>query len=173
MATPGAPHQRYAAVDVQLADFEDELWRTLEFQLLVNTNRTFWEEMDELDRDSINGIYGAVEHGCREMAERYKGTPVANILNVFKHVLGMMIEVGMNVPWPQNPDFHTERVLVNAMNVMDYYAAFRPEMIRVNHHAHLLQRNWRKVITDPTHPACRRRLDREFVDLYQVNHLCN
>ena len=84
----------------------------------------------------------------------------------------MMIEVGMNVPWPQNPDFHTERVLVNAMNVMDYYAAFRPEMLRVNHHAHLLQRNWRKVITDPTHPACRRRLDREFVDdivdLYQV-----
>jgi hypothetical protein len=166
MATPGA--RRYAAVDVQLADFEDELWRTLEFQLLVNTNRTFWEEMDELDQTSIDGIYGAIEHGCHDMAERYKGTPVADILNVFKHVLGMMIHVGMNVPWPMNPDLHTERVLANAMNVMDYYAAFRPEMIRVNHHAQLLQRNWRKVITDPTHPACRRRLDGEFAGLYQA-----
>jgi hypothetical protein len=164
MAAPGAPHKRFAAVDVQIADFDEELWRTIEFQLLVNTNRTHWYETDELDAESLNGIDWAIDHGCREMSARYKGTTIGGILDEFKQVLSMMLRIAMNVPWPTNPDLHTERVMANVRNEVDYYGIFRTEMIRLNHHAHLLQRNWRKAISDPSHLACRRRLNREFVE---------
>jgi hypothetical protein len=164
MATPGAPHKRFAAVDVQIADFDEELWRTIEFQLIINTNRTYWHEYDELDEESIRGIDWAIDHGCREMTARYQGTTVGEILTEFKMVLSMMLRVAMDVPWPANPDLHTERVIANVRNEVAYYNAFRDEMIRLNHHAHLLQRNWRKAISDPSHLACRRRLNREFVE---------
>jgi hypothetical protein len=164
MATPGAPHKRFAAVDVQIADFDEELWRTIEFQLIINTNRTYWHEHDELDEESVRGIDWAIDHGCREMTARYKGTSVGEILIEFKMVLSMMLRVSMDVPWPANPDRHTERVMANVRAEVDYYNAFRAEMIRLNHHAHLLQRNWRKAISDPSHLACRRRLNREFVE---------
>jgi len=164
MATPGAPHRRFVAVDAQIADFDEELWRTIEFQLLVNTNRTYWQENDELDVDSMGGIDWAIDHGCREMVARYKGTAIEGILSEFKQILSMMLRVAMDVPWPVNPDRHTERVIMNVRNEVDYYNVFRAEMIRLNHHAHLLQRNWRKAISDPSHPACRRRLNREFVE---------
>jgi len=162
MSTPGAPHKRFAAVDVQLADFEEELWRTIEFQLIINTNRAYWHAYDELDDESTRGIHWAVDHGCREMTARYQGTTVSGILVEFKQILRMMLRAAMNVPWPADPDRHTERVIANVRAEVDYYNAFRDEMIRLNHHAHLLQRNWRKAISDPGHLACRRRLNREF-----------
>ena len=162
MSTPGAPTKRFAGVDVQLADFDEELWRTIEFQLLVNTNRTYWFEMDTLDDDSIRGIDWAIEHGCREMTARYQGTSVDRILAEFKQILSMMLRVAIDVPWPADPDLHIERIIANVRTEVDYYNVFRTEMIRLNHHAHLLQRNWRKAISDPGHLACRRRLNREF-----------
>jgi hypothetical protein len=42
------------------------------------------------------------------------------------------------------------------------YAPLRTEMIMANHNAEVLQRTWRRCITDPSHPACRRRLEYEF-----------
>jgi hypothetical protein len=171
METLGAPHRRFVAVDAQLADFEEELWRTIEFQLLINTNWTYWFELDELDDQSLNGIDWAIDHGCREMAARYRGTPVDGILTEFKQILSMMLHVAMNVPWPTDPERYIERIIENIRNEVDCYALFRDEMIRLNHHAHLLQRNWRKAITDPSHLACRRRLNREFEE--DMEHLRN
>jgi hypothetical protein len=42
------------------------------------------------------------------------------------------------------------------------YAPLRTEMIMANHNAEVLHRTWRRCITDPSHPACRRRLMYEF-----------
>jgi len=41
--------------------------------------------------------------------------------------------------------------------------------VMMNHHAQVLQRTWRKCITDPNHPACRRRLEYEFQDLMNIS----
>ena len=151
-------------MDAQIADFDEELWRTIEFQLLVNINRTYWYENDKLDVSAINGISWAIDYGCREMIERYKGTTIERILDEFKQILGMMLRVSVDVPWPADPDLHIERIIANVRTEIDYYDVFRAEMIRLNHHAHLLQRNWRKAISDPSYLACRRRLDREFAE---------
>jgi len=120
MATPGAPHKRFAAVDAQIADFDEELWRTIEFQLLVNINRTYWYENDKLDVSAINGISWAIDYGCREMIERYKGTTIERILDEFKQILGMMLRVSVDVPWPADPDLHIERIIANVRTEIDY-----------------------------------------------------
>ena len=75
----------------------------------------------------------------------------------------------MNVPmhgayghtWTED---HIMAVINNAMAVYNrvIYAPLRTEMIMANHNAEVLQRTWRRCITDPNHPACRRRLMHEF-----------
>jgi hypothetical protein len=78
----------------------------------------------------------------------------------------------MNVPWPEVPDLHIERVVDNAMTVYNrvIYAHLRTEMIMANHNAEVLQRTWRRCITDPSHPACRRRLEYEFNEASRYLH---
>jgi hypothetical protein len=48
----------------------------------------------------------------------------------------------------------------------------RTEMIMVNHNCEVIQRNWRRCITDPDHPACRRRLEMDFSDFSDLKHIC-
>jgi len=63
-----------------------------------------------------------------------------------------------------------ERVLDNIREIyVDVaYTPLRIEMLMMNHHAQVLQRTWRKCITDPNHPACRRRLQHEFDELIEM-----
>jgi hypothetical protein len=70
----------------------------------------------------------------------------------------------MNVPWPEVPDLHIEAVINNTMAVYNraIYAHLRTYMIMANHNCEVLQRTWRRCITDPSHPACRRRLEYEY-----------
>ena len=70
----------------------------------------------------------------------------------------------MNVPFPRDPTWHMTRVVDNALEayVRVIYAPLRTEMIMANHNAEVLQRTWRRCITDPEHPACKRRLAYEF-----------
>ena len=42
------------------------------------------------------------------------------------------------------------------------------EMIMVNHCAHLIQRNWRRSIADPSYLVCRNRLMFEFKQMSQM-----
>ena len=79
----------------------------------------------------------------------------------------------MNVP-PQDPhihaDTHVEQVVDNALTIYNQYiyAPLRTEMIMANHHAQVLQRTWRRCVTDPNHPVCRRRLEYEFREMNTV-----
>lgn len=165
-----APRKLYAAVDVQLDDFELELFRNLEFQLIVNTNRAFWELEDHLGNECLCGIEEAIDYGFHEMMERYEGTPVIKILEAALGVIQNAAFAAMNVPYPRDPDRHIERVLDNIREIyVDVaYSPLRIEMLMMNHHAQVVQRTWRKCITDPNHPACRRRLAHEFEQLIDM-----
>ena len=165
-----APRKLYAAVDVQLDDFELELFNELEFQLIVGTNRTFWDVEDCLSPNCLMGMEDAVDRGFKEMMERYEGTPVLAILEKARVVIQNAVFAAMHVPFPRDPDRHMERVLDNVREIyVDVaYAPLRTEMVMLNHHAQVLQRSWRKCITDPNHPACRRRLAYEFDQLIEM-----
>jgi hypothetical protein len=167
-----APRKLYAAVDVQLDDFELELFHALEFQLIVNTNRTFWEEEDHLSNQCLMGIEEAIDWGFDDdIVKRYNGTEVTPLLDEARVVIHNAVYAAMNVPYPRDPDRHMERVLDNIREIyVDVvYPRLRTEMVMLNHHAQVLQRTWRKCITDPSHLACRRRLEYEFQDLMNIS----
>ena len=170
MSVPHAPRKLFAAVDVQLDDFELELFNSLEFQLIVGTNQAFWDEEDCLSNQCLVGIEEAVDRGFQEMMERYEGTTVLTILETARVVIQNAVFAAMHVPFPRDPDRHMARVLRNIREIyVDVaYAPVRTEMVMLNHHAQVVQRTWRKCITDPSHPACRRRLQREFECLIET-----
>jgi len=171
MEMPGAPLKRFAGVDAEIEAFEDSLWRGLEFLLIVNLDRSFWEEVDEIDLATFNNISTVVDEASVDLRNQYVGTDVIPILDLISLEVKMIIRSGMYVPFPRDPDRHMDCVIHNAQCEMYVRLdELRQAMLRVNHHAHLLQRSWRRVITDPSHLACRRRLDREFEDSMQALH---
>ena len=100
-----------------------------------------------------------------DMFHRYSAaSDVMAILEHCRILIQNVVWASMNVPWPEAPGLHIERVIDNTMEVYNrvIYAPLRTEMIMTNHNVEVLQRTWRRCITDPSHPACRRRLEHEF-----------
>lgn len=111
--------------------------------------------------------------GCfLDMVHRYSAVlPVSAVLEHCRILIQNVVWAAMNVPFPADPGLHIEAVIDNAMYVYTQviYAHLRTEMIMANHNVEVLQRTWRRCIADPSHPACRRRLEYEFE--FEVSHL--
>ena len=155
-------------MDVQLEEFETDLMAALETHLVLNINRRYWVEMDRLSKEDNESIQRVIDQCFLDLAYRYSAAPqVSAVLEHCRILLQNVVWASMNVPWPEVEDFHIERVVDNAMTVYNrvIYAHLRTEMIMANHNAEVLQRNWRRCITDPEHPVCRRRLEYEFREM--------
>jgi hypothetical protein len=162
-------------VDVQLDEFETDLRGLLEFHLSVRINRQFWFDNQHLS-DADNLLTAQVIDGCfMDLMYRYENAQV--VMEILEHcriLIQNVVWASMNVPlaaseWHTSADPHIEAVINNAMAVYNrvIYAPLRTEMIMANHNAQVLQRTWRRCITDPSHPACRRRLEYEFNEVSQ------
>jgi hypothetical protein len=165
MATPRAPRKSTGGVDVQLDEFETDLRAALEIQLVMNTNAQYWNEMDGLSDENNATLRRVIDDCFIDLNHRYSAAPqVSAVLEHCRILIQNVVWAAMNVPWPAAPDLHIQRVIDNAMEVYyrNIYAHLRTETIMANHNAEVLQRTWRRCITDPRHPACRRRLEYEF-----------
>lgn len=165
MATPRAPRKSIGGVDVQLEEFETDLRTALEYQLVMNTNMVLWNQMNCLSDEDNERIRLVIDECFVDMNHRYSVAPqVSAILEHCRILIQNVVWASMHVPWPEFPDLHVERVIDNTMEVYNrvIYAPLRTEMIMANHNCEVLQRTWRRCITDPRHPACRRRLQYEF-----------
>ena len=167
---PRAPRKSTGGVDVQLDEFETDLRSALEIQLIMNTHMVEWNELDRLSDQDNEAIRRVIDMSFEDMTHRY--SPVPSVTAILEHcriLIQNVVWVSMNVPWPEVPDLHIERVLDNTMEVYNrvIYAPLRTEMIMANHNCEVLQRTWRRCITDPSHPACRRRLEYEFNEVSQ------
>lgn len=163
-----APRKSTGGVDVQLEEFETDLRNTLVFQLIMNINRGYWREMSRLSDDDNKSIENLIDHCFVDMFHRYKSVPsVMDVLERCRILIQDIIWVAMNVPYQNILTLHVETVVDNAINVYvnRIYPILRTEMIMANHHIEVLQRSWRRCASDPSHPACRRRLIREFNSL--------
>jgi hypothetical protein len=152
-------------VDVQLEEFETDLRAALEIQLVMNTHMGFWNETDHLSDENNASIRRVIDLCFVDMTHRYSAVPsVTAILEHCRILIQNVVWASMNVPWPEVPDLHIEAVINNTMEVYNraIYAHLRTEMIMANHNCEVLQRTWRRCITDPSHPACRRRLEYEY-----------
>jgi hypothetical protein len=165
MNPPRAPRKSTGGVDVQLEEFEVDLGTALEIQLGTSMNVQYWYEMDEISEPDRVDIRRVVNDALMDLTHRYSAVPpIIAILEHCRILIQNVVWASMNVPWPRMPDLHVERVIENAMAVYNenIYAPLRTEMIMANHNAEVLQRTWRRCITDPSHPACRRRLEYEY-----------
>lgn len=165
MSAPRAPRKSTGGVDVQLEEFETDLRHSLGFQLV---NQGFWAEVGELIAED-NQLIEEVIDGCfLDLNHRYQNaSAVMNLLEHCRILIQNSVWVAMNVPHPGDAEAHIEAVVGNVLAVYNrvIYAPLRTEMIMANHNAEVLQRTWRRCITDPAHTVCRRRLEYEFRDL--------
>lgn len=155
------------SVDSQLFRFEMNMREELEFQLTAHTPYGYWEEVDELNIDTSRNIKATLHDLFSSWIVMYQGTPVASILTQCRDVLYFVVWSSMNVPYPHDPILHIKRVVANAYSVYIEmtYTQLRTEMLKLNHHAHLIQRNWRHIIANPRYNVCKRRLAQEFKTL--------
>jgi len=166
MSAPRAPRKSTGGVDVQLEEFEEDLRGLLELQLGHAVDRHFWYENAQLSDEDNLLTAQAIDGAFFDLMHRYQSVP--NVIDILDHcriliynVVWAAMNVTIQYAWA---DTHIEAVINNAMAVYNrvIYAHLRTEMIMANHNAEILQRTWRRCITDPAHPACRRRLNFEY-----------
>ena len=151
-------------VDDELEVFEERLTAELMFQLTVHTGMTEWEATDRLNNEDWENINATIRDVFAPFIRKYGYTAAEHILQKSRNALIHVVWAAMNVPFPRNPFHHVESVVENTLNVFNRttYADLRTEMIMVNHSAHLIQRNWRRAIANPTYIMCQSRLIYEF-----------
>lgn len=148
-------------VSVVLQDFVDELVNNLSETVI---NYDFWWELDEIDAESMTRLHNTVDLIFNYFFRIYKDFQrVTELVIRARETIKMALSVAMDVPFPQS-NFHFPRVIDNIMFMFTenfrndiYYA-----MIEANHSVHILQRYWRRSVSDPNFLACRRRLENEF-----------
>lgn len=154
-------------VDDQLEQFEEFFRNDLTCQLITGIDRRFWEEMDELDSESKHIIPLMIRYTMNDLLMRYHKTPVEPVLEKLFNTLSVAAMTALNVPFPRNYILHIDAVVENLLGVyiQTAYAALRTEMVMVNHMAGVIQRNWKRCVSDPSYFLCRQRLLNEFKNL--------
>jgi len=157
---------RYTYVDQQLDTLEHELSRMLPVTLLFETNVGYWHDMDELTNEDDERIEDYIRTEFSWLKRSYESSrEVTDILDQSVILIQNCVWVAMNIQFPhQDLGMYTDRISQNVMNVYNrvVYPRLRGAMIAANHNCEVIQRVWRRCNTNPTHPMCRRRLDREF-----------
>jgi hypothetical protein len=140
---------------------EELLSEELGFQLTIHTDMRQWEATDRLETDDWENINATIRDVFAQWVRQYAYTPVVTTLQHCRNALCHVVWAAMNVPFPRDPFEHIDRVVENTVDVFRRMTYPR-EMLMANHYAHLIQRNWRRAITDPCYVACRKRLMYEF-----------
>jgi len=142
----------------------ESLSEELGFQLTIHTDMRQWEAMNRLETDDLENINATIRDVFAPWIRRYAYTTVVPIIQHCRNALCYVVWASMNVPFPRDPFEHIDRVVENTINVirLTVYESLQHEMLMANHYAHLIQRNWRRVIVDPSYSACRKRLMYEF-----------
>lgn len=140
----------------------------LGFQLTVHTDLIQWEALGRLGTDDLENINATIRDVFAPWIRRYAYTAAVPILQYCRNALCHVVWASMNVPFPRDPFEHIDRVVENTINVMvkvAVYESLKHKMLMADHHAHLIQRNWRRAISNPTYLVCRNRLMYEFTKI--------
>jgi hypothetical protein len=157
---------RRLEVGFQLNELEDGLFMNLSHFFVFNMGFNFWEETDTLDTDSNAGVEDSIWNAFQDMMSRYeKHSGVTIALENLCLSVQNAVWAAINVPYPRDPHRHLDIVAQNACIV--YRAQIfdlQRELIQANHHVEVIQRVWRRVISDPSCKMCINRLNREFYE---------
>jgi hypothetical protein len=121
--------------DETLDVFERRIRSGIEFYLVANTDRTYWEQNNKFRYKNVREVNQVIEDAFDIMYTKY---PTLNrILDENLILLQQCTWVGMNVPWPVDPDDHIQRVIDNVMEVFNItvYANLRCEILNLDYEA--------------------------------------
>jgi hypothetical protein len=152
----------------------DTMWDTLrdylDFCLVVNTNRTHWEQFNTVSTTDLDMYQQTINEALEHMFVKYRHTDIEEQLSDLEYALFVSVRTGMSVPYPPNlldnayaAEDVIDRVVNNTMMVVDdFYDDLLEKMFVINNRARRIQKQWREAITNPEYQACRNRLQYEF-----------
>lgn len=148
---------RYAYVDDQLRALEDGIIESIRVE-----DQNFWEEVGDLSTEDVARMNNAMYQAFRPLMQAYESSKeVTAILENSLILIQNCAWCAMNLPCLDDPDSYIYCVAHNVRAVFNrvIFSRLRTEMIMANHHCEVIQRNWRRCVTDPEHAACKRRLE--------------
>jgi hypothetical protein len=126
---------------------------------------TRWTDSTQIPGTKVrNGVTEAFEIA----SHRWRHVPkVLDELAAVCEIIKDSLEIALDISRPSNVNTHIPDVINNIMSMFDRRWDPRLERVMLDYaeSAIKIQSVWRKCISDPSHPACRRRLLREFNDL--------
>jgi len=119
-----------------LAIFERRLYDRLKSYLFEHTDRVYWEQNNKFRYRNVREVNQMFKDVFSHMYMTYP-----SLERVFDENLTLLQQctwVGMNVPWPVDPDDHIQRVVDNVMEVFNItvYGNLRCEILNIDHEAH-------------------------------------
>ena len=121
--------------DDTLDIFETRIRNGLELYLIENTDRVYWEQNNKFRYRNAREMNQVLEEAFEMMYTKYP--TIERVLDDSLVLLQQCTWVGMNVPWPVDPDDHIQRVVDNVMEVfvLNVYANIRCEILSLNYEA--------------------------------------
>jgi hypothetical protein len=149
--------------DDQLDELHVSLVTSLE-NLVFNFDVNYWIELDRPSARDLEDVAACVRHEFRFLINTYRDIPSIRRARIF---IEKLLVTGLNVPFPVAPEQHCFAVIENTMDAYYdvVYQDMRIDIIKADLAARSIQVKWKDAITNPRHPACRRRLMREYEEL--------
>jgi hypothetical protein len=116
--------------------FEKRIYYGLKTYLVEHTDRVYWERNNKFRYRNSREVNQVLKEVFESMHVIYP-----SLEHVFDENLTLLQQctwVGMNVPWPVDPDDHIQRVVDNVMHVFNdiVYGNLRCEILNLDHEAH-------------------------------------
>ena len=169
MDAPRKP--RYVGVRAQLDELVDDLRLNLSRALFHEVNHAYWNSTGRQSPDTIYEVRTAIEEAFMFHIRRWCAVPdVMLVLCASRDILKDVIMMALDVPRPPESARFLVRILKNfqVMFVRSWVPRIEQVLIENQHGVEVIQRSWRRCASDPNHPACRRRLLREFEILKEI-----
>lgn len=155
---------RYTYVDHQINQLEEAIQDAIQ----APVDEIMWTENGELTADDVTNLNTRISEAFLPLRRAYESSSeVSSALEGSLILIQNCAWCGMNLPYFTTPADHQFLVYENVIAAFNRvcYARLRTEMIMANHQCEVIQRTWRRCITDPKHPACVRRLERDFNEI--------
>jgi hypothetical protein len=116
-----------------LDTFERRIRNALELYLVENTDRVYWEQNNKFRYRNAREVNQVLVDVFEPMYDKYP--TITKVLDDSLLLLQQCTWVGMNSPWPVDPDDHVQRVVDNVMEVFNIvvYGNLRFEILELQH----------------------------------------
>jgi len=127
--------ENFNTMEETLELFEKRIQNALELYLINYTDRVYWEQNNKFRYRNAREVNEVLEEAFESMYTQYPS--LEDLLDQSLMLLQQCTWVGMNVPWPVDPDDHIQRVVDNVLEVFItvVYANLRCEILNLEYEA--------------------------------------